>query len=618
MLFLKNKKIKTKLLIVILSISIISLIILGFISLYNTKNLGRYAVDKSTELGNSAARDSELELQKQAKYYLLRLAENQANLSNNIFEKVEAEVELLVWYTENLWNNKISAKPEKSFTSEDIPENGEFPSVLRIVPNADKIKIEKDIKISGNLDNIFKKIHDNNKNIESVYLGSVNGLHRRYPWTSAKKSSYDPRDRNWYKQAVSTGKLGWTELYISASKEILMVTCCKPAYDKKNNLIGVIGVDITLESLNNKIINTQIGDLGYAILIDKNGKIIADKEMSKKGKKWDQSLETDNLLKGNNPQLREIAVKMTNGEKGVGQCVIDNSKKYLAYAPVTTTNWSLGIIMPIDEIIHSAKLTKNKIIKATTDSKQHIETQIKKILVIIGLIFIFILLMVIFVSDELAKKITDPIQELDKGANIIGEGNLDYHFKIDTGDELQDLAAAFNHMACDIKTYIKNLQETTAAKERIESELKIAYEIQSSFLPRIFPPFPKRREFDIYASMEPAKEVGGDFYDFALVSENKLFFTIGDVSGKGVPAALFMVIMKTLLKNEALRGLPPDKILYNVNNVIARDNDTSMFATIFCGIFDIETGEIEYSNAGHNPPLKYKNGEYLYPLKKSW
>ncbi|MFW6306448.1 MAG: PP2C family protein-serine/threonine phosphatase, partial [Bacillota bacterium] len=165
----------------------------------------------------------------------------------------------------------------------------------------------------------------------------------------------------------------------------------------------------------------------------------------------------------------------------------------------------------------------------------------------------------------------------------------------------------------DLQASIKQLQETTAAKERIESELKIAHKIQASMLPRIFPPFPDRTEFDIYASMTPAKEVGGDFFDFFLVDENKVAIVIGDVSGKGVPAALFMVIAKTLIKNEAQQDIPVDEIFYNVNNSLCKDNEELLFVTSFIAILDLKTGKLEYSNAGHNPPIiKTKNNECEY------
>ena len=170
-------------------------------------------------------------------------------------------------------------------------------------------------------------------------------------------------------------------------------------------------------------------------------------------------------------------------------------------------------------------------------------------------------------------------------------------------DEVGELARAFDHMRVSIKDYIKDLQETTAAKERVESELKIAADIQLSMLPRIFPPFPNRKEFDIFSIMEPAKEVGGDFYDFFFVDDDRLCFLIGDVSGKGVPASLFMAILKFLLKTEALRQISPQEILLRVNNTLYPDNETCMFATVFCGILDVNTGKIEFANGGHNPPV---------------
>jgi sigma-B regulation protein RsbU (phosphoserine phosphatase) len=159
---------------------------------------------------------------------------------------------------------------------------------------------------------------------------------------------------------------------------------------------------------------------------------------------------------------------------------------------------------------------------------------------------------------------------------------------------------AINLIQLSIKRFIENLKAETAARERIESELRIAAEIQTSMLPRVFP---QRKEFEIFALMDPAKEVGGDFYDFFFVGGDRLCFNIGDVSGKGVPAALFMAITKTLLKTEALRGLSSEEVVNQVNNILYPDNQTCMFVTIFCIILNLETGEIEFANGGHNPPL---------------
>jgi serine phosphatase RsbU (regulator of sigma subunit)/anti-sigma regulatory factor (Ser/Thr protein kinase) len=164
----------------------------------------------------------------------------------------------------------------------------------------------------------------------------------------------------------------------------------------------------------------------------------------------------------------------------------------------------------------------------------------------------------------------------------------------------KDPVLAIDLIQLSIKRFIENLKAETAARERIESELRIAQEIQASMLPTVFP---QRKEFEIFAMMDPAKEVGGDFYDFFFVDETRLCFVIGDVSGKGVPAALFMAITKTLIKSEAKRGLSTDQIMANVNNIICPDNQTCQFVTVFCVILDIASGKLKFCNFGHNPPL---------------
>jgi len=194
----------------------------------------------------------------------------------------------------------------------------------------------------------------------------------------------------------------------------------------------------------------------------------------------------------------------------------------------------------------------------------------------------------------------------ERMATAVSQGNLEaYTMEKDDVINLfqKDSSLALKLLELTIKRYSENLKAETAARERIESELRIAHDIQNSMLPRIFPPFPERKEFDIFATMDPAKEVGGDFYDFFFIDNKKLCVIIGDVSGKGVPAALFMAISKTMLKTEALRGLPPREILTIVNDALCLDNQMCMFVTVFCLILDTETGEAQYSNGGHNPPL---------------
>ncbi|MFP5212879.1 MAG: SpoIIE family protein phosphatase [Acidobacteriota bacterium] len=171
-------------------------------------------------------------------------------------------------------------------------------------------------------------------------------------------------------------------------------------------------------------------------------------------------------------------------------------------------------------------------------------------------------------------------------------------------DEVGGLAEAFIFMEDSLRQYIKDLQETTAAKERIESELQIAREIQMSMVPKLFPPFPEREEFDVFAVLRPAKEVGGDFYDFFFMDDDHLFFSLGDVSGKGVPASLFMAVTKTLIRSTVRKDSTPAEVLARVNDMLCEGNDRCMFCTVFCGILNVRTGEVVYADAGHNPSIR--------------
>lgn len=206
----------------------------------------------------------------------------------------------------------------------------------------------------------------------------------------------------------------------------------------------------------------------------------------------------------------------------------------------------------------------------------------------------------------LYRRMVSPINLIAHEAGSFLENNTEISERlgtVSTGDEIQTLSETVLQMEIGIKEYIANLTRVTAEKERIGAELNVAKQIQADMLPSIFPAFPERKEFDIFASMEPAKEVGGDFYDFFLVDDDHLAFLIADVSGKGVPAALFMVITKTLLNNHAMVGESLSEIFERVNNQLCENNKEGMFVTAWMGLLEISTGKLTYVNAGHNPPL---------------
>ena len=233
-----------------------------------------------------------------------------------------------------------------------------------------------------------------------------------------------------------------------------------------------------------------------------------------------------------------------------------------------------------------------------------------QIAAIIAIVAVVMLIIIMFITD---KTLLKPIGKLSTAAkNYIGDEKSEQSvfepLKIKTGDEIEDLYDSLKQMEIDINSYISEVTAITAEKERIGAELDVARHIQASMLPCIFPAFPERHEFDIYASMTPAKEVGGDFYDFFLVDDDHLAVVMADVSGKGVPAALFMMISKTLIKSAAQNGLSPKAVLEKVNNQLCENNEAEMFVTVWLGILEISTGKMKCANAGHEYPTVMRKG----------
>ncbi len=230
---------------------------------------------------------------------------------------------------------------------------------------------------------------------------------------------------------------------------------------------------------------------------------------------------------------------------------------------------------------------------------------------------LIIMLLVLAVSDILyyfyiRKILITPLDTLHGAVRGLIQSKMeklsDFKVEVHTGDELQELSDSFQYMVEELNGYIHDLSRITAEKERIGAELDVARHIQASMLPCVFPAFPERHEFEVYASMTPAKEVGGDFYDFFLVDDDHLALVMADVSGKGVPAALFMMISKTLIKSAAQGGLSPREVLEKVNNQLCENNDAEMFVTVWLGILEMSSGTLRCANAGHEYPALMRSG----------
>jgi len=394
---------------------------------------------------------------------------------------------------------------------------------------------------------------------------------------------------DWYQIPKELGHAEWSEPYFDeGAGNIIMATYSVPFYKTaggKRKFMGVVTVDISLEWLKEIVSSMKVLKTGYAALLSKNGTFITHPS--------NDLIMNDTVFSiaeaRGDGNMRELGRKMIKGETGIYEYTnIYGQPCYLYYTPIRSNGWSLSVLFPVNELMEDITVLNRKIF-------------------IVGAAGIFLLAVA---AAFISRSITEPLRAVAKAAGDIGTGNLDIELPpVRSGDEVGRLTEAFHYMRDSLEKYIEDLKETTAAKERIESELKIAHDIQMNILPKIFPPFPDKPDaFDLYAVMKPAKEVGGDFYDFFYIDASCFCFVVGDVSGKGVPAALFMAVTKTLIKATATDDADPGRVLTKVNKDLSEGNDDCMFVTLFLGMLNTKTGEVLYANGGHNPPVVMKAG----------
>ena len=268
--------------------------------------------------------------------------------------------------------------------------------------------------------------------------------------------------------------------------------------------------------------------------------------------------------------------------------------------------WIIGSGVYIDQIDRTVASRQREI-----DGR--INSLILQVLISSGVVIIIAL----FASFVFADNIAAPIRKLVTAMKQVDLTDLSAsRVKLKGSDEIRKLGDIFNNMTDSLNKSLTELQETTIAKERIEGELNVARDIQMSIIPKLFPAFPHREEFEIYALLKTAKAVGGDLYDFFFIEDDKLCFLVGDVSGKGVPASLFMAVTRTLLRARAVAGEKAGDIVAKMNATLCADNDAFMFVTFFLCILDVKTGNVEYCNAGHNLPYIIKDKKQISPIGK--
>jgi sigma-B regulation protein RsbU (phosphoserine phosphatase) len=390
----------------------------------------------------------------------------------------------------------------------------------------------------------------------------------------------------WYERPKREGHAVWTEPYFDdGGGNTIMTTYSAPFYRDGHTFWGIATIDIAMSQLMEKAQRLRVGETGYTFIVSQKGNYVAFPDPAR-------------IMKANigvtNPDLGEM---MMAGKRGFVRKMepLHGRAAWIAFAPIQAGEFSLGIVYPEAEVLAAAKWLQYELMAAGA----------------VGLLALFGALFLV------ARSISEPITSLAAAAQRVAAGELDQELRIVTRtEEVQHLATAFRKMTRDLKMRMDELRYTTIVKERIEGELSAARSIQISLVAKTFPAFPDRHEIDLHAIIKPARAVGGDFYDFHFVDSERLCLVAADVAGKGVPAALYMSVSKTLLRaNTELAGSPPELLAKVNNDLCDQSSDSGMFVSLALGLLNVRNGEFQLGNAGHPAPLRLSQSGEVESLK---
>lgn len=580
---MKRKPIRKKIQSIVLLISIIALALTSIVGLFSMLMI------KS---------DSEVALTNQMEQNLNNIVSDKAALADSELGKFSGYIKEFADYANWLYEHPDDFV-DKEVLPPDAKNAGKY-SMQRYLTteNISLDSIKTELSLLGNLEQIWNPvISANSEMITTIYIGTESGFMISYDPNAdlgvtegSYESYFNYYESSWFEDAKAAEGVFFTDMYPDSYGRGLTISCVSPFFDENGKFAGAVAMDILVTDLHTAIIDIDLGEGAYAFLVDKNADIIASPYVE-----LDQT-EFENIKDASNSAY-EISDNIMSGKTDVS---LTTDGVYYAYTPISGTEWKLCIHIPEALILEPVAQMNH---------------DVTNVIFVFIIVFALIIAVVFYAVRRFTARLTKPLIALGDDVKTISDGNLDYRAKLYSNDEISDLAIGFNNMAASLKTYINDLTAVTAEKERIGAELDIAKHIQASMLPCIFPAFPGKKEIDIYATMEPAKEVGGDFYDFFMVDDRHLAIVMADVSGKGVPAALFMVIGKTLIKDHTTPGRDLGKVFTEVNQLLCESNSEELFITAFEGVLDLVTGEFVYVNAGHEMPFVCKAGGNFEPYK---
>ena len=413
------------------------------------------------------------------------------------------------------------------------------------------------------------------------------------------KTSREYLSKEWFKEAVAADSAYWSKPFFDTTDSVTPLSAYMiPIHDKRGKIVAILGADIKLDFFSSHMMNgidMNGDDVELYLNIDKAATTSSENdERNENGiDLWKDRQCYFELAKETTDTIDDyIGRQMVAGKNGTYEDNKGNAasfvfldsedfSSYVFFQPIAHTNWSIGLVVPrllIDGIAMSIGIV---------------------LLLLIGLG----LLAGRIVGRIVIKRMMKPLTKLAGSANEVAKGNFLTPLPvIKHNDEIKLLRDSFEGMQHSLTDYVEELKSTTASKAAIENELKVAHNIQMSMLPKTFPPYPERHDIDIYGTLTPAKDVGGDLFDFFILDE-RLFFCIADVSGKGVPASLLMAVTRSLFRNISAHVSEPHHIVSTLNNAMTEGNETNMFVTLFVGVLELATGRLAYCNASHLAPL---------------
>lgn len=627
----KKRKIGRKINRLLLLLVLGGMLIVGVISMYSLHSMKRISTNSSKELGETAADNAEEALEDLAVENLRSLAGQRAAAIEEKLEAVKASVLGIASQARHIYEHP-EQYPDREVAL-PVPDSHDLAAQLlwseeleEQAPDEERLPppLTEEVLKLGNLQDMLVQYNANNTMIASTYIATETGwmIQADYiPYSKYGKSDTDAesrhplymeaKDRQWYKRAaeIGAGRTIYTDVIRDYHQGGDCIVCASPVYCDER-VVAVAGIGLYLQTIKDTVLSTDVGNGGYAFLVNEKGQVLVSGRAE--GETAAYAEKVVDLRESNNVLLAQAASDMTAGKTGSVELILDKKEAYLAYAPLDSLGWSLVTVMDEEKAIAPARASQQIILSLTGEMGEKQDTSIHIVFVSFVAAFICVTLIACVSGTHFSGKLTEPIHMLADEVMRWDGSNLKYRVCVQTGDELEDLGSAFNSMIGQIQEYVGNLASVTAEKERIRTEIQVAAHLQADMLPEVKGIFADRDDFILAASMVPAKGVGGDLYDFFLLDEERLALVVADVSGKGVPAALFMVVSRTMLRSRLMSLGDGEHELSgaveDINRSLCENNRDDMFVTAWIGVLNVISGVVDFVNAGHCRPLVRRKG----------